>query len=501
MMKLLQLLFLIVVPLTVQSFTVSMPTHNRWKKSTTAVALKPVASMSTNSSPKPVATASTTSSSNKEAAANEASNGWKLPTILPKIIIFDLDNTLWTPELYQIRQRQCPTPGKEISLFSDVPAILRMLKSKNSNSTILAIASRTNKGEWARQLLQDFNLDGTSLDRIFPKQEIFTGSKKEHMSNLKKKTGVDYNEMVFFDDDERLNLKEISQQLGMLCGHCPKGMTMALFQRTMDRYADMAQDDESSWRGEIIKAHAAPPKGAIVSGTVDFYNPAKRFGFVNDKFGEKYFFHESKVADGITVKKGMRVTFETMMDNQGRPAAAIMGAASGSSTSASTDTSNSVEMPCVEMPCFTMSQPFASLLLHGIKTVESRNNDMFASLPAGTKLLLQAGRKDWHDTESYKEILRTKHDMTNDEIAKLSKLPNKFEKGQVLGVVTIGKTTQTASPAERKRLQRQVVAPTDGIGKFCTEIVDAQWLPKDGIPMRGQPGIYTVRIPKSALPQ
>lgn len=201
------------------------------------------------------------SPSNKEAAAaTRASSDWKLPAVLPKIVIFDLDDTLWTPELYQIRQMQCPTPGKEISLFSDVPAVLRMLQQpKSKQSIILAIASRTNKGEWARQLLQDFNLDGTSLDGMFPQQEIFTGSKKEHMANLKKKTGVDYNEMVFFDDDERLNLKEISQQLGMLCGHCPKGMTMALFQKTMDRYAELA-DDESSWRGEITKAHAAPPK-------------------------------------------------------------------------------------------------------------------------------------------------------------------------------------------------------------------------------------------------
>ena len=156
----------------------------------------------------------------------------------------------------------------------------------------------------------------------------------------------------------------------------------------------------------------------------------------------------------------------------------------------------------VEMPCFTMSQPFASLLLHGIKTVESRNNDMFDNLPSGTKLLLQAGRKDWHDTESYKDILRSSSDSMSDaEIARLSKLPKKFQKGQILGVVTIGKTTKTGSPAERKRLQRQVVAPTEGIGRYCTEVLDAQWLPKGGIPMRGQPGIYNVSIPKSALPK
>ena len=27
---------------------------------------------------------------------------------LPKLLVFDLDNTLWTPELYQIRQKRCP---------------------------------------------------------------------------------------------------------------------------------------------------------------------------------------------------------------------------------------------------------------------------------------------------------------------------------------------------------------------------------------------------------
>ena len=43
---------------------------------------------------------------------------------LPKIIVFDLDNTLWTPELYQIRQRHLPQVDMDIRLFPDAVRIL-----------------------------------------------------------------------------------------------------------------------------------------------------------------------------------------------------------------------------------------------------------------------------------------------------------------------------------------------------------------------------------------
>ena len=67
----------------------------------------------------------------------------------PRLIVFDLDNTLWTPELYQLKRT--PKAGKDIWLFEDARDILYELATDRVawESTRVAIASRTNKVDWA----------------------------------------------------------------------------------------------------------------------------------------------------------------------------------------------------------------------------------------------------------------------------------------------------------------------------------------------------------------
>ena len=188
---------------------------------------------------KPVASPQTLSSSTLD---------WKLPPLLPKVIVFDLDNTLWTPELYQIRKR--PTPEKDIRLFPNVPAILKILQQ--TTDITVAIASRTSHGDWARYLLDEMQVsEDESLGSFFPIIEIQTGSKKVHMANIRDATKVKYRDMILFDDALALNCKEIAQ-LGVMCGHCPKGITLELVQKTLDEY-DKLKSQEDSWMGEIIK--------------------------------------------------------------------------------------------------------------------------------------------------------------------------------------------------------------------------------------------------------
>ena len=67
----------------------------------------------------------------------------------PRLIVFDLDNTLWTPELYQLKRT--PKAGKDIWLFEDVQEIIFELATDKVTwgNTRVAIASRTNKVDWA----------------------------------------------------------------------------------------------------------------------------------------------------------------------------------------------------------------------------------------------------------------------------------------------------------------------------------------------------------------
>eukprot|EP00956_Cyclotella_meneghiniana_P026797 scaffold58775_cov39-Cyclotella_meneghiniana.AAC.2 len=56
---------------------------------------------------------------------------------MPSLIVFDLDNTLWTPELYQLRSiarsNQTPVAHRDVKLFDGAHAILQHIKADPDN--------------------------------------------------------------------------------------------------------------------------------------------------------------------------------------------------------------------------------------------------------------------------------------------------------------------------------------------------------------------------------
>ena len=454
---------------------------------------------------------STTNTNDRETFLEELDPWIENPTItLPKLIVFDLDNTIWTPELYQIRKQQYPKPHQDIHLFPSVPHILQWLNNNkhspsNNNTVQLAIASRTSKIKWAQQLLKDFQ-----IQHFFQHIEIYTGSKKQHFQKLHESTRVPFHEMLFFDDDARMNLPEISR-LGVLCCHTPRGITGKHFVGALRKYAELRNMSAGKanellptthpWMGYILHS---PTLGCTEddddddastqvtrTGSVKFYSTGKKFGFLVAD-GQEYFVHESKLPYGTTLRKGDQVRFQATQDSKGRLSATVLSASPGDD---STSAQSSVHI--ITMKCFTMSQPFAALLLNGVKTVESRNSNMFQSLKPGTKLLLHVGKKDWHDTDSFREILG-RDGMKVERIDQLSRLPKGFSKGEIAGIITVGKTWDATGEKSSVDLQRKVLAPPDGIGRYCTEVRDFRWL-KRPFKIRGQPGIYDIDIPSSMV--
>lgn len=119
---------------------------------------------------------------------------------VPSLIVFDLDNTLWSPELYQLRtlarNNQYPVAHEDVKLFPAArDMIVQMKKDEKFANTKFAVASRTKSVDWAHDLLGQFDLREW-LDYI----EIFPGDKKQHFNNLKRNSGIDFDEMLFFDD-------------------------------------------------------------------------------------------------------------------------------------------------------------------------------------------------------------------------------------------------------------------------------------------------------------
>ncbi|GAB5365949.1 hypothetical protein AAMO2058_001102300 [Amorphochlora amoebiformis] len=161
----------------------------------------------------------------------------------PKLVVFDLDNTMWTPELYQLQT--LPVPGRDINLFKGARAALFELATDPAwRDTKVAAASRTEDVLWAEDLLKRFDAaDGVTMDKLFHVKEIYPGSKRRHFERLKKKTGIGFNEMIFFDDST-WNTDEI-EQMGVLCVFNPRGLTTDLWNLGLQEYAAMKKNKES----------------------------------------------------------------------------------------------------------------------------------------------------------------------------------------------------------------------------------------------------------------
>jgi magnesium-dependent phosphatase 1 len=132
---------------------------------------------------------------------------------LPKMIVFDLDYTLWpfwidthvTPPLKRssdgltIKDRY----GEDYGFYNDTAGILSSIKDKD---IVLGAASRTCAPELAREALTMLKIPGTSSRNamsMFDHLEIYPGDKKTHFAKLQKKSGLEYEEMLFFDDESR----------------------------------------------------------------------------------------------------------------------------------------------------------------------------------------------------------------------------------------------------------------------------------------------------------
>lgn len=134
---------------------------------------------------------------------------------LPKLIVFDLDYTLWpfwvdthvTPPL-----KASPTHdsvkdrlGESLSFYSDVPSILSSLQSA---SIKVGAASRTSAPDLGREMLRLLHVqdkEGKKRKSIefFDHLEIYPGSKITHFNKLQKATGLKFEDMLFFDDEAR----------------------------------------------------------------------------------------------------------------------------------------------------------------------------------------------------------------------------------------------------------------------------------------------------------
>ncbi|KAK7544366.1 magnesium-dependent phosphatase-1 [Phyllosticta citribraziliensis] len=141
---------------------------------------------------------------------------------LPKLLAFDLDYTLWpfwvdthvTPPLkaeangLKVKDRY----GESYGFYRDVGSVLVAARQKGIK---VAAASRTSAPELGREMLSLLRIPSSSGDdasgkssgeraaNFFDILQIYPGSKTTHFAKIRDASGIDYEEMLFFDDEAR----------------------------------------------------------------------------------------------------------------------------------------------------------------------------------------------------------------------------------------------------------------------------------------------------------
>ncbi|KQK13328.2 magnesium-dependent phosphatase 1 isoform X1 [Brachypodium distachyon] len=143
--------------------------------------------------------------------------------VLPRLVVFDLDYTLWP--FYC----ECRSKRESPSLYRHAKGIVCALKEKGVD---MAIASRSPTPDIATAFIGKLE-----LQPMFVTQEIFSSwtHKTEHFQKIQRKTGVPYKSMLFFDDEDR-NIESVSK-MGVTSVLVENGLNLDMFKLGLSNFA------------------------------------------------------------------------------------------------------------------------------------------------------------------------------------------------------------------------------------------------------------------------
>lgn len=203
------------------------------------------------------------------------------PERRPKLVAFDLDATLWFPEFNEqalpfsldpVDGRAMNADGVRVELLGNSQAVLEELATDPAwKGTHVAYVSRSEYSHWGVPCMHNIPVtDDVTVHDVAHHKEVYAGTKEMHFGVLHKRTGIDYKDMLFFDNEiENIHTCE---PLGITCVFTPDGMTEAHWQEGLKRFAANAAAADaagSHWQDGFKQyAEKAEAKSSAVPASV-----------------------------------------------------------------------------------------------------------------------------------------------------------------------------------------------------------------------------------------
>lgn len=158
------------------------------------------------------------------------------------LIVFDLDYTLWPlhvdcsdPPFRKSEKNIVDARGKKIQPFPHSTNILQTLSALGYK---IGIASRTGAIKEGCSLIKLFG-----WTQYIDYQEIYPGCKVKHFNQFKKQSGIPYERMLFFDDENR-NIVDINQ-IGAVAIYVHNGVSNQVVADGIAQFVRKKQQNEA----------------------------------------------------------------------------------------------------------------------------------------------------------------------------------------------------------------------------------------------------------------
>lgn len=157
--------------------------------------------------------------------------------------------------------------------------------------------------------------------------------------------------------------------------------------------------------------------------------------------------------------------------------------------------------PCVTLPALSFRQPFASLVLYGVKQLEPRNRPQLRGLVGSMAIHISHKEEPYGSPLVSTAVQLLRRRFPDEQIAQLFALPQSHANahGCIVGLVDVEATwpADLFNDVEQAQLSEQAVYPVGGT--FVTQLRNPRWL-KYPVRTSGSNRVWNVQVPLDALP-